>query len=100
MTQIHKPNTFERLKDMYLMPFRAIGAAFRLFARNRNRVREFTRRPRVASFLTYGMLITMVLWLGIAMLNRGEDDGRLTAALQSLWPKSGGDAQQAGPPAE
>ena len=100
MTQTHKTNTFERLKDIYLMPFRAIGAEFRLFTRNRKRVREFTRQPRVASILTYGMLITMVLWLGIAMLNRGEDDGRLTDALQSLWSKGGGDAQQAGPPAK
>lgn len=100
MTQTHKPTTFERLKDIYLMQFRAIGAAFRLFARNRNRIRDFSRRPRVASILTYGMLITMVLWLGIAMLNRGEDDGRLTAALQGLWSKSSGDEQRTVPPAE
>lgn len=100
MTQTHKPSTFERLKDIYLMPFRAIGAAFKLFARNRKRVREFTRQPRVASILTYGMLITMVLWLAIAMLNRGEDDGRLTDALQSLWSKSSGGEQRTVPPAE
>jgi len=100
LTQTRGTNTWERIKHFYLTPFRAIAAMFRLFARNRNRVREFTRRPRVASALTYGMLITMLLWLATAMLNRGEDDGRLTTALQNLWPKGTGGEQQTGPPEE
>jgi hypothetical protein len=91
LTQSRRADLIERVKDSYLMPFRAIASAFKLFTRNRKRIREFARRPRVASVLTYGMLITMLLWFAIAALNRGEDDGRLTAALQSLWSKPGGE---------
>ena len=80
-----------RLKEIYLMPFRAIAAALKLFGRNRDRIREFSRRPRVATTLKYGMLITMLAWLAIALLNRDEDDSRLTDAVKNLWstPTSG-----------
>lgn len=82
------------------MPFRMIARLFRLFMRNRQRIRDFTRRPRVATVLTYGMLITMLLWLAIAALNRGEDDGRLSDALQGLWSKTGGSERATSPPAD
>lgn len=90
----------ERLKDIYLMPFRAIANAFRMFTRNRRRFREFGRRPGIATILSYGMLITMLLWFAIAALNRGADDGRLTEALQSLWSTAGGNERTTSSPEE
>ena len=80
-----------QLKDMYLMPFRAIAAAMRMFVRNRNRVRDFARQPRVANTLKYGMMITLLLWLAIALFNRDDDD-RLAKALKDLWPATTTDA--------
>jgi len=89
-----------RLKHFYLAPFRAIAAAFGVFSRNRDRVRRFVRQPKVASAIKYGMLVTMLLWLAIALLNRDEDDGRLNDALRGLWSKSAGDEQKPNRPAD
>ena len=89
-----------RLKHFYLAPFRVIAAAFRLFSRNRDRVRRFVRQPKVATAIKYGMLVTMLLWLAIALLNRDEDDSRLNDALQDLWSNTAGDEQRSNRPAE
>jgi hypothetical protein len=89
-----------RLKHFYLAPFRAIAAAFRVFSRNRDRVRRFVRQPKVASVIKYGMLVTMLLWLAIALLNRDEDDSRLNDALRGLWSKSAGDEQMPNRPVD
>jgi len=89
-----------RLKHFYLAPFRAIAAAFRVFSRNRDRVRRFVRQPKVASAIKFGMLATMLLWLAIALLNRDEDDSRLNDALRGLWSKSAGDEQKPTRPAD
>jgi len=85
MTQEPHPSTFERLKAAYLMPFRALAAALRLSVQNRQSIREFTQRPRVAGILKYGMMITLLTWLAVALLNREEDD-RLAEAMKGLWP--------------
>jgi hypothetical protein len=73
---------------MYLMPFRAIAAASKLFIRNRNRVRDFVRQPGIARTLKYGMLLTLFIWLAIALLIKDEENNRLTEALNNLWSKT------------
>ena len=78
--------TLTQLKHIYLMPFRAIAAAFRRFSRNRARIRDFVRRPGVAATLKIGMAITMALWLAIAFFSRDEPDTRLNDAVKGLWP--------------
>lgn len=78
----------EYLKDMYLMPFRAIASGMKLFVRNRNRVRDFIRQPGIARTLKYGMLLTLFIWLAIALLTKDEDNNRLTEALNQLWSKT------------
>jgi len=80
--------TIEYLKDMYLMPFRAIASGMKLFVRNRNRVRDFIRQPGIARTLKYGMLLTLFIWLAIALLTKDEDNNRLTEALNQLWSKT------------
>lgn len=80
--------TIEYLKDMYLIPFRAIVSGMKLFVRNRNRVRDFVRRPVIAKTLKYGMLLTLFIWLAIALLAKNEEDNRLTDALTNLWSKT------------
>jgi len=84
LTNPSPPGLWQRIKDFYLMPFRAIAAGGRLFGRNRRRIREFTRRPQLAEILKYGMLITLLTWLAVAMLNK-EEDNRLTEATKQLW---------------
>lgn len=73
---------------MYLMPFRAIAAAMKLFIRNRNRVGDFIRQPGIANTLKYAMLLTLLVWLAIALLSKGEENNRLTEALNNLWSKT------------
>jgi len=80
--------TMEYLKDMYLMPFRAIASGMKLFVRNRNRIRDFIRQPGIARALKYGMLLTLFIWLAIALLSKDEDNNRLTEALNQLWSKT------------
>jgi hypothetical protein len=73
---------------MYLMPFRAIVSGMKLFVRNRNRVRDFVRQPGIARTLKYGMLLTLFIWLAIALLIKDEENNRLTEALNNLWSKT------------
>ena len=73
------------LKEIYLMPFHALAVATRVFLRNRSLSKGLTRKPRVAMFLRYAMLATLVIWLAIAAFTRDNDDGRLTDAIKSLW---------------
>jgi len=86
--------TLEYLKDMYLAPFRAIARLMKLFVRNRNRVHDFVRRPLVAKILKYGMLLTLFIWLAIAMLATDEQKNRLTQAVKEMWSTTTGDASQ------
>jgi hypothetical protein len=78
----------EYLKDMYLMPFRAIAAAMKLFVRNRNRVRDFIRQSGIAKTLKYAMMLTLLVWLAIALLSKDEGNNRLTEAMSNLWSKT------------
>ena len=86
LTRDQRGELLGRIKAFYLAPFRALAAIFRTFGRNRKRLRDFTRKPRVAAVLRYGMLATLLVWLLIAVLNRGEQDDRLTDAVRGLWP--------------
>lgn len=86
LTRDQRDELFGRIKAFYLAPFRAVAAVFRTFGHNRRRLRDFTRQPRVAAVLRYGMLATLLIWLLIAVLNRDEQDGRLTEAVRGLWP--------------
>lgn len=98
LTRDQRDELLGRIKAFYLAPFRAVAAMFRTFARNRKRLRDFTRQPRVAATLRYGMLATLLVWLLIAMLNRDENDDRLTDAVRGLWPAEPG--QTPAPPTE
>jgi hypothetical protein len=89
-----KNNTLQYLKDMYLMPFRAIASGIRLFARNRNRMREFVSQPVIAKILKYAMLLTLLIWLALALLAKDEDKNRLSEAVKELWPKTMDDTSQ------
>lgn len=86
LTRDQRDDLLGRIKAFYLAPFRAMAAMFRTFGRNRRRLRDFTRQPRVAAILRYGMLATLIVWLLIAYLNRDQQDDRLTDALHGLWP--------------
>ena len=88
--------TIEYLKDMYLAPFRAIARLMKLFVRNRNRVRDFVRQPGIATTLKYGMLLTLFIWLAIALLTKDEENNRLTEALNNLWSKTVNDTAENG----
>jgi hypothetical protein len=92
--------TIEYLKDMYLAPFRAIAGLMKLFVRNRNRVRDFVRQPGIAKTLKYGMLLTLFIWLAIALLTKDEETNRLTEALDNLWSKTVNDTAENGPATE
>ena len=63
--------------------------------KNRNRVREFVSQPGIAKTLKYGMLLTLFIWLAIALLaNKDEENNRLTEAVNELWSKTTGDSKQ------
>ena len=86
LTRDQRDELLGRIKAFYLAPFRALAAVFRTFGRNRKRLRDFTRQPRVAAALRYGMLATLLVWLLIAALNRDEQDDHLTNAVRGFWP--------------
>ena len=86
LTRDQRDDLLGRIKAFYLAPFRTLAAMFRTFGRNRSRLRDFTRQPRVAAVLRYGMLATLIVWLLIAYLNRDQQDDRLTDAVRGLWP--------------
>ena len=75
-------------RELYAAPFRLISAAVRVFVSNRNRIRSFLSIPRVADTLKYGMVLTMLIWLAIAMLAKEEDKKRLNDAVRGFWPET------------
>ena len=70
LTPDQRDDLLGRIKAFYLAPFRALAAMFRTFGRNRRRLRDFTRQPRVATVLRYGMLLTLLAWLLIALKHK------------------------------
>ena len=84
----------EYLIDMQRMPFRVIVAVMENFSRNRRRVRDFVRQPRIANTLKYGMMLTLLVWLVIALIFKGDEDNRLTEAVNNLWSTTTGDSSK------
>jgi hypothetical protein len=74
-------------RELYAAPFRLISAVVDIFVSNRNRIRDFLSIPRVANTLKYGMVLTMLIWLAIAMLAKEEDKKRLNDAVRGFWPE-------------
>ena len=57
-------------------------------------MREFISQPVVAKILRYAMLLTLFIWLALALLAKDEQKNRLTDAVKELWPKKNGDSSQ------
>lgn len=76
------------LKEMYLLPFKALASATRVFIHNRLRMKALASKPLLARAIRYGMLATMLVWLLIALLTRGEEDNRLDEAMKAMWSKA------------
>ena len=62
--------------------------------KNRNRVREFVSQPGIAKTLKYAMLLTLLVWLAIALLSKDDENNRLTEALNNLWSKTVNDTSK------
>ena len=75
-------------RELFAAPFRLISAVVDIFVSNRNRIRDFLSIPRVANTLKYGMVLTMLIWLAIAMLAKEEDKKRLNDAVRDFWPET------------
>lgn len=73
------------LKEIWLMPFSAIGKAAGLFMRNRKRIHDLAKRPRAAAFVRIAATLILLIWLAIAFFSSEEGDNRLTDAVKSLW---------------
>ena len=82
------------LKEMYLLPFKALAAATRVFIHNRIRTKAFISKPKLAKIAKYSMLATLLVWLLIALLTRGENDERLNEAMKDLWSKTSSETSQ------
>ena len=89
----------EYLIEMQRMPFRVIVAVMENFSRNRKRVRDFVRRPGIANTLKYAMMLTLLAWLVIALIFKGEEDNRLTEAVNNLWSTATGEGTKPESPA-
>ena len=67
------------------MPFRVIVAVMENFSRTRKRIRDFVSQPRIASTLKFSVMLTLLVWIVIALFTMGEEDNRLTDAVNDLW---------------
>ena len=76
---------------MQRMPFRVIVAVMENFSRTRKRVGDFVKRPRIANTLKYGMMLTLLAWLVIALIFKGDEGNRLTDAVNNLWSTTTGE---------
>ena len=81
------------------MPFRLIVAVMENFSRTRKRIRDFISRPRIATALKYAMMLTLLAWLVIALIFKGEGDNRLTEAVNDLWSTATGEDSKPESPA-
>ena len=87
----------EKLKEMWLMPFRFIVAVMEIFSSNRDYFRRLKERSVVAKVVKFGALITIALWLALALLAENEDKNRLTESLNQFWSGIRGDKTESGP---
>ncbi|MET0047340.1 MAG: hypothetical protein ABW066_06125 [Sedimenticola sp.] len=87
----------EKLKDMWLTPFRLIGSLMEVFISNRKFFRKIKQEKFIANLITYGALITAVVWLTIAMLATDEQKSRLTEAMKELWYETKNNSTEVSP---
>lgn len=57
-------------------------------------MREYVSQPVIAKILRYAMLLTLFIWLALALLAKDEDKHRLSEAVKELWPNTKGDTSQ------
>ncbi len=81
------------------MPFRLIVAVMENYSRTRKRIRDFISRPRIASALKLGMLLTLLAWLAIALIYMDDEDNRLEEAVNNLWSTATGEDTEPESPA-
>ena len=67
------------------MPFRFIVAVMEIFSSNRDYFRRLKEQRVVAKVVKIGALITVILWLALALLAENEDKNRLTESLKQFW---------------
>jgi hypothetical protein len=64
------------------------------FSHTRKRIHDFVSQPRIASTLKFGMMLTLLVWIVIALFTMGEEDNRLTEAVNDLWSTATGDSSK------
>lgn len=66
-------------------PFVAIVWVMETYAKNRALLKQFMVRDRVANVFKIAIVVTVLIWLGIALTAKDEDGQRLTDAVKDFW---------------
>ena len=77
-----------KLKQIWLMPIHLIVAVMEIFTSNRDQFRKLKERRFVAGVLKVGALITVVVWLVLALMAQDQEKSRLSDSLEQLWPET------------
>ena len=77
-------NLPEGLKSYLRTPFVAIVWVMDTYAHNRARLKTFMAQPRTAQVFSVAVVLTFVVWLGVALMANEEHGQRLTDAIQGL----------------
>jgi hypothetical protein len=74
----------EWLRELYATPLRLLAAAMELYVANRNRLKAWLARPRVAAWMRGLVLLTALAWLLIFLFAGDEHGERLDRAFEEL----------------
>lgn len=78
----------EKLKHMWLAPFRLIGVVVGISISNRNYFHKIKEQSLISRVVRYGALLTIVAWLVISLLATSEERSRLSESVKHLWSEA------------
>jgi len=73
------------LKAYLRVPFSMIVWVMETYAKNRDRIRTFMAKPRVATAFKVMLALTALAWIIIGLTANEEQGRRLTDAMQGFW---------------
>ncbi|PHS78727.1 MAG: hypothetical protein COB59_05600 [Rhodospirillaceae bacterium] len=73
------------LKNYFRVPFVMIVWVMETYTKNRESVREFMAKPRIASAFKVVLTLTALAWVIVAWQASEEDGSRLTDAMKGFW---------------
>lgn len=76
------------LKSYLRVPFVMIVWVMETYAKNRERLKTFMAQPRTAKIFKGAIVLTVLVWVAIALMANEEQGHRLSDAMKNFWSET------------